>query len=191
MYYLHSRQMAGQSGAWSSEDQEDRLDRLHMGEGFLGLSARLNLDGSYALVAHDGALEPGAIPLIEPGQYTLSDEGLRQAHEILDPRARAYGGAEDGHQRARVLALSYEDVQGMVQSFDTVGDATSSVLYPDHLNDFCSAVPSDLTEREVIEWVYRNLPSYADYANRDDVAHFMLKYYPEIEAARGMEAASN
>ena len=191
MYYLHSKQIIAQIGAWPAESQEDRLDRLHKGDGFLGLAARINLDGSYELTAYDRAPELGSIPLIEPGLTTLSDEGLKQLHEALAPRARAYGIAEDDQSRSRVFALSYDDLFNMVTTLETVEDQSNSILYPDHRHDFCSSVPSGLSEREVIDWVYKNLLSYVEYANRDEVARFMLDYYPEIEAAREFEATSN
>lgn len=190
MYYMHSRQIAAQIGAWPAESQEDRLDRLHTVDHFLGLSAKLHLDGSYAFIAHGGEPEPGTIPLTEPGLKTLSGEGLKQAHEALAPRARAYGDAEDGQSRSRVYGLIHEDLYGMIETLDTIEDSTRSVLYPEH-GDFCSSAPSGMTEREVIAWVFANVLSAVEYADRDEVARFMLDYYPDIEAARGMEAASN
>lgn len=140
MYYMHSKQIIAQIGAWPAESQEDRLDRLHTGDHFLGLSAKLHLNGSYALIAHDGEPEPRTIPLTEPGLKTLTDKGLKQAHEALAPRARAYGDAEDGQSRSRVYGLSHEDLYGMVETLDTIEDSTRGVLYPEH-GDFCSSAP--------------------------------------------------
>ena len=173
-----------------AESQEDRLDRLHTGDHFLGLSAKLHLDGSYAPIAHDGEPEPGTILLTEPGIRTLTDEGLKQAHEGLAPRARAYGDAEDGQSRSWVYGLSREDLYGMIETLDTIEDSSSSVLYPEH-GDFCSSAPSGMTEREVIAWVYAHVLTEVEYANRDEVSRFMLDYYPDIEAARDMEPARN